>query len=212
MSNLVSPEIILNELLERATSRTARALNILYQVLEKQSKSDKMDFSIVTVGQLSFKAGGPSTQTIRNRTGKHFQQLIEAWATYAGTTTKKPLSIRQKQLIKGNDRQVLESITDPVLRAVVGSLIAERNRYRDQLNTLKANTDIIIDKTKTEIENKVAFGLSPMEFEALEAAISDDFMTTMNWTVKPTGQVKDVDGNEVYKRGYVNVIRKVVAE
>ncbi|WP_368032198.1 gamma-mobile-trio protein GmtX [Pseudoalteromonas sp. JC28] len=33
---------------------------------------------MATIGRLSKEQGGPSTQTIRNRTGKHFQQLIEA--------------------------------------------------------------------------------------------------------------------------------------
>jgi len=213
MDNPVNPSIILEELCSAATTRTEAALRALNEVLEKQSQSVPLDFSIATVGRLSGEQGGPSTQTIRNRTGKHFQQLIEAWAAYAGTTTKKPLSVRQKQLLNSNDQHVLDSIDDPVIRAVVGSLIAERNKYRDQLNVLKANADIVIDRTESRNSNinSVSFELTPLEIEALISAISDEFIGSQHWVVMPTGQVIDESGGEVYKRGYVNGLKKIVS-
>ncbi|ASG04036.1 alpha/beta hydrolase [Vibrio aestuarianus subsp. cardii] len=212
MANPVNPHIVLEELCSRATARTTAALQALHLVLEQQSQSTSLDFSIATVGKLSQEQGGPSTQTIRNRTGKHFQQLIDAWAVYAGTTRKKPLSVRQKQLLNNNDQHILESIDDPVIRAVVGSLIAERNKYRDQLNVLKANADIVIDRT-TKSQPKVAMStnqLTPIELEALKAAVSDEFMDAQRWIVMPTGQVKDDNGIEIYKRGYVNGLLKLI--
>ncbi|KAE8176528.1 gamma-mobile-trio protein GmtX [Photobacterium carnosum] len=212
MTEPLNPQIVLEELCEQATVRTKKALQILHQVLEKQSQSASKDFSIATVGRLSSEQGGPSTQTIRNRTGKHFQQLIDVWAAYTGTTRKKPLSVRQKQLLNSNDQHILDSIEDPVIRAVVGSLVAERNKYRDQLNVLKANADIVIDRT-TKIQskdNEQGVDLTQMEIEAVRVAISDDFFNSQNWVVMPTGQVKDEDGQEIYKRGYVNALNKML--
>jgi hypothetical protein len=213
MDSPVNPSLILEELCSTATTRTETALRALNEVLEKQSQSLPLDFSIATVGRLSGEQGGPSTQTIRNRTGKHFQQLIEAWAAYAGTTTKKPLSVRQKQLLNSNDQHILDSIDDPVIRAVVGSLITERNKYRDQLNVLKANADIVIDRTKSNAPNLRVSGLdlTPMEIEALRSAISDELMDSQRWVVMPTGQVIDDFCQEKYKRGYVNAIRKILS-
>ena len=212
MTEPVNPQIVFEELCGQATVRTKKALQLLHQVLEKQIQSESRDFSIATVGRLSSEQGGPSTQTIRNRTGKHFQQLIDVWAAYAGTTRKKPLSVRQKQLLNSNDQHILDSIADPVIRTVVGSLIAERNKYRDQLNVLKANTDILIDRTKkTQLkDDEQGIHLTTMEIEAVRVAISDDFFNSQNWGVMPTGQVKDEDGQEIYKRGYVNALNKMV--
>ena len=48
-----------------------------------------------------------------------------------------------------------------------------------------------------------------MEIEAVRVAISDDFFNSQNWVVMPTGQVKDKDGREVYKRGYVHILQKL---
>lgn len=214
MGSIVEPSIILEELCSTATSRTEVALRVLNDVLHELSQKQPLDFSIVTVGQLSKEHGGPSTQTIRNRTGKHYQQLIDAWAAYSGTTRKKPLSVRQKQLLNSNDQHILDSIDDPVIRAVVGSLIAERNKYRDQLNVMKANSDIVIDKTHTpglavkDVGNGLQ--LTPLEREALRSAIDEVFFAKMGWVVMPTGQVKDDTGQEVYPRGYVHVLNKLV--
>ncbi|MBF4218199.1 gamma-mobile-trio protein GmtX, partial [Vibrio anguillarum] len=52
--------------------------------------------------------------------------------------------------------------------------------------------------------------LTPIELEALRAAVSDEFMDDQRWVVMPTGQVKDENGIEVYKRGYVNGVLKLI--
>ncbi|NLS13849.1 alpha/beta hydrolase [Vibrio sp. SM6] len=219
MAEIIHPDIVLEELCSQATTRTESALRTLNAVLAKQSQIEPLDFSIATIGKLSKTQGGPSTQTIRNRTGKHFQHLIDAWAAYSGTTRKKPLSVRQKQLLNSNDQHILDSIDDPVIRAVVGSLIAERNKYRDQLNVLKANSDIVIDRTQprnqpnAHIKNerqRPDSTMTPLELEAIRDAISDEKMQAMEWVVMPTGQVKDKDGQEIYRRGYVHVLSKLL--
>jgi len=121
--------------------------------------------------------------------------------------------VRQKQLLNNNDQHILDSIEDPVIRAVIGSLIAERNKYRDQLNVLKANADIVIDRRNAEVVSSNTLpSLSPLEIEAFRTAISDDFMTEMEWVVMPTGQVKSKNGVEMYKRGYVNGLLKLLVE
>lgn len=219
MAEIIHPDIVLEELCLQATTRTEAALRTLNTVLAEQSQIEPLDFSIAAIGKLSKAQGGPSTQTIRNRTGKHFQQLIDAWAAYSGTTRKKPLSVRQKQLLNSNDQHILDSIDDPVIRAVVGSLIAERNKYRDQLNVLKANSDIVIDRTQPRNQSHTHLdserqhqnsAMTPLELEAIRDAISDEKMLAMEWVVMPTGQVKDKDGHEIYRRGYVHVLSKLL--
>ncbi|WP_203219215.1 gamma-mobile-trio protein GmtX [Pseudoalteromonas sp. S16_S37] len=71
-----SPNYISSSEIHLHTTRTTNALTVLNAVLEQQSRITPLDFSMATIGRLSKELGGPSTQTIRNRTGKHFQQLI----------------------------------------------------------------------------------------------------------------------------------------
>ena len=205
----VDPKEVLASLKENSGKRTSKSLDLLYSVLEKQSKQSTKDFSIVTIGKLSEQAGGPSTQTIRNKTGLHYQTLISAWADWSNVTMKKPLMHKSRQA-ETNDMDILKNITEPVLRALVGTILAERNKYRNQLNTLKQHANVTIDTRKHSQNEGSTINLNQMEFSALQEAVSDDFFNRMNWLFTPAGQVKSQEGIEIYKHGYVNAIKKVV--
>jgi hypothetical protein len=151
-----------------------------------------------------------------------FRQLIEAWAAQSGASMKAPIN----PLVKGNrvpkDFELLERLSDPAMRAIFGQIIAERNRFRNELNTLKANSELVVDRrpvrrAEPSIQSDVIqlvqpLTLNDMEIEALKVAISDDFFECREWTVSAAGQVKDENMREVYKHGYVNAIKKVLKE
>ena len=206
--NKVDPIEVLQSLKESTGKRTSKSLDILSSVLEKQSEKEIKDFSIVTIGKLSEQAGGPSTQTIRNKTGLHYQTLISAWADWNNKTMKKPVK-KQLHTAESGDMEILKNITEPVLRALVGTILAERNKYRSQLNTLKQHANVTID-TRDHTGNQMPIVLNEMEMSALRESVSDAFFTQMNWLVTQAGQVKSNEGIEIYKHGYVNAIKKVI--
>ncbi|ELU01795.1 hypothetical protein CAPTEDRAFT_216709, partial [Capitella teleta] len=144
IAELTANQEVLQSLKESTGKRTSKSLDILSSVLEKQSEKEIKDFSIVTIGKLSEQAGGPSTQTIRNKTGLHYQTLISAWADWNNKTMKKPVK-KQLHTAESGDMEILKNITEPVLRALVGTILAERNKYRSQLNTLKQHANVTID-------------------------------------------------------------------
>lgn len=209
--NKVDPREVLLSLKENAGKRTAKSLDILSSVLEKHSSQNMQDFSIVTIGKLSEQAGGPSTQTIRNKTGAHYQTLISTWAAWNDKTIKKPV-----RNLSGNsqteDTEILKNISDPVLRALVGTILADRNRYRSQLNTLKQHANVTIDTRKSAevMSGEVLFKLNEMEIVALKESVSDEFFSQMNWIITQAGQVKSHVGVQIYRHGYVNAIKKII--
>jgi hypothetical protein len=151
-----------------------------------------------------------------------FRQLIEAWAAQAGTSTKAPINPLAKANRIPKDYELLERISDPALRALFGQIIAERNRYRNELNTLKAHGELIVDmrhmpRFEHSSENGAVqlvqtLNLNDMEIDALKAAISDELFEFREWTVSAAGQVKDENRREIYKHGYVNAIKKILKE
>ncbi len=219
---MVDALVVFEDLMTQAGTRQAKSLTTLNEVLKAQYKSGERNFSIAEIARLSVKRGGPTAQTIRNSTGLVFRQLIEAWAAQAGATMKAPVN----PLIKGNkipkDYELLQRIADPALRAVFGQIIAERNRFRNELNTLKAHSELVVDKRPLRqfeqtaengaIQVLPAFSLNDMEVVALTEAVSDEFFKRREWTVSPAGQVKDENRREIYKHGYVNAIKKVLNE
>jgi hypothetical protein len=217
---MVDALLIFEDLKARVTTRQARSITILNQVLKAHYDAGERNFSIAEIARLSAERGGPTTQTIRNKTGLVFRQLIEAWATQAGATMKGPINPLVKSNKLPKDYDLLHKLPDPALRAVFGQIIAERNRFRNELNTLKAHSQLIVDKRPMQhfeqpTENSAvqilpALSLNDMEIEALKAAVSDDFFNTRDWIVSEAGQVKDESRREIYKHGYVRAIKKIL--
>lgn len=217
---MVDAQLIFEDLKAQANARQAKSLSNLNEVLKAQCAAGERNFSIAEIARLSIARGGPSASTIRNKTGAVFRRLIEAWAAQAGAAMKVPVNPLAKANRVPKDNELLSKLEDPALRAVFGQIIAERNRYRNELNTLKAHSNLVVDKRPARQFDQVApnssvqvlpaLNLNDMEIEALKAAVSDAFFERSEWTVSPAGQVRNEDGREIYKHGYVNAIKKIL--
>jgi len=217
---LIEPKEILNDLKTNATRRKRKTLDLLHELLEKQSTSDELDFSIATIGRLSAESGGPSPQAIRNKGGSDYRRLIEVWAAFLGKSTKKPASKGSRNKVSNSDKDILNCIGDPALRAVVGTIIAERNRYRNELRVLKSQTELTIDRRprkpladqSLEVLPSFTRFLNQVEQDALSHAVSESLFTARDWKVLTNGRVKDQNGRHLYKPGYVVAIQKILME
>jgi len=215
---------ILADLKDGKVLRTQKNLDKLNAILEMYSKSGQRDFSITQIGRVSAAKGGPAYEALRATRNKHYRTLIEAWAAKYNTSIKKPLSSTSRSTSVPQDNKLLERIPDAAVRALFGQIIAERNRYRKEVNLLKQHTDIVIDKrpirqfeTSEERSIEVLPSLSGIltesEKRALSYAISDECMENHNWQATQAGQVKDMDYNtEIFPRGFVTGLRKILRE
>jgi hypothetical protein len=217
---VIDPHLIFEELVGQATKQQAKSLAVLHEVLKAHEKTGSRNFSIATIARLSVEAGGPSASTIRNSGGFRFRQLIEAWAASVGTDRKAPVKSKSQGVPR--DNELLRRIDDPALRAVFTQVLAERRRYLAELNLLKSQTDIVVDRRPNVVEIPQESGsvqllpslkgvLSDMEITALRAAVSNDLFDRQGWVVTAAGQVKG-DLGEIYKHGYVPAIRKILKE
>jgi hypothetical protein len=219
---MIDAQVIFEDLKDRASTRQAKSLTVLNDVLKSQHASGVRNFSIAEIARLSVQRGGPSAQTIRNKTGLIFRQLIEAWAAQAGASMKATVNPTAKGNRIPKDYELLERLSDPAMRALFGQIIAERNRFRNELNTIKAHSALIVDRRPVQqfapsegsgvVQLVRTLNLNDMEIEALKAAISDEFFELREWTVSEFGQVKDENGRGIYMHGYVNAIKKVLKE
>jgi hypothetical protein len=213
---------VLEILKSNASKRKQDTLNFLYKLLENHAKKGEIDFTIATIGRLSAAHGGPSTQAIRNKTGGEYRTLIEVFAATAQPKViKRPA--KTSRALSLNDEDILKKITEPALRAVVGSIIQEKNLARKELKVLKSQTSIVVDcrksmaaasvladETSTIEWLSVSGLLNNSEREALEDAISNRLFEQRGWTRFDNGRVKDEMGGHLYKPGYVIAIRKIL--
>lgn len=219
---MINPNEIFDDLKSQATTQQAKSLTILNEVLKAHAKAGERDFSIAEIARRSMAAGGPSTSTIRNKGGLRFRQLIEAWASSVGSTMKMPVNPNSKSQKVPSDYELLRRIDDVALRSTFTQILAERNRYLNELNILKAQKNTIVDRrpsveatpsreASVQVISSLTSLLKEHDVVALKAAVSDEFFSRQAWQVTAAGQVKGIDG-EIYKRGYATAIRKILAE
>ncbi len=89
MSN-IQPDDLYNQLCENASTRKKKTLALVHEVCKKQSEAEVKDFSLGTIAALMSDKGGLSEQALRNKNAEPYRLLINNWAEYSNTTTKKP--------------------------------------------------------------------------------------------------------------------------
>ena len=179
MSN-IHPDELYEQLCENATSRKKKTLTLVHEVCKKQSESDVKDFSLGTIAGLMAEKGGLSEQALRNKNAEPYRLLISRWAEYSNTTTKKP----KKQTSTTINDEILSQISEPTTKALVGMIMAENRKLKNENNMLKNQTCITIDMrnppntTSTSTDVVVVSALDDLtetEIEALKEAISEKF-------------------------------------
>ncbi|MBE9402549.1 hypothetical protein IQR32_14810 [Acinetobacter albensis] len=216
----INIDVILEDLKEGKPPRTKSNLDKLNSILKEYVDSGQRDFSITQIGRISAAKGGLAYEALRATRNKHYRILIEAWAQKCNTNTKKPISPHARSKSIPEDNKLLERIPDAAVRALFGQILAERNRYRKQVNLLKQHANITIDKRPVrqfndstdpiiEVLPSLQGVLTESEKNALAYAISDECMVRNDWTTTQAGQVKHVEyNNEVFPRGFITGIKK----
>lgn len=206
------PNVVYDSIIASATVRKKRSLEILHNVCQEQHKRGSVDYSIATIGKLSSDAGGPATQSIRNKEGKDYRDLISAWSA----TNTKQKSKKQLGTINQAFESVLELIHDASAKALVGLVISENRKLKNENGLLKNAANVVIDRREQtnkplkQIESNLP-SLLPVEIDALRAAISDETVKKMGWVVDPvTGKVTK-DTRPIFKAGFATAIKKLTS-
>lgn len=149
----VDVNVILEDLKSGKSQRTKDSLDKLNTLLESRFNSGEKDYSIATIGRISKADGGVSTVSIRNKTGQHYRLLIDAWATKANTTMKKPPMPQSRQYDLSVDMSLLKHLDEPALRAVFGHIIVERDKLKAENHILKQKEEVTIDMRPEQVIN-----------------------------------------------------------
>jgi hypothetical protein len=200
-----SPKALLEALCAHADPRKMRSLRLIYAICEEQRDRGSKDYSVATIGRLSAERGGPAAGAIRNKTGEAYRALIKVFADSVGSKSHSTADV-------GSTRAdlILNGVTDPVLRARIGLLVAELKSTRAQLLAARhlANQNAVLNLAH-ELSASPAH-LSPLEVRALENAISEATLTHWGWRVDASGRIVTDTGRTVFAAGFVTAIGKVL--
>ena len=212
------PKEFLESLSQGADPRKERSLRLIFDICEEQQKRGSKDYSVATIGRLSNEAGGPSTASIRNKTGEHYRALIKAYADFVGGNKRKVAETKQSEA-----DLILEGISDPVLKSRLGLLLAELESTRAQLLAARhlANQNSVVNladysshspSSKEEVEIlPPAPTLSTLELRAIKSAISDKTLDHWGWHIDESGRVLTDSGQQVFGAGFATAINKIIS-
>lgn len=213
------PDTVLENLIStQQGKKKIDSLKRLHTICRHQYSSGSNDFSIGTLGRLCAKIGLFNEKTLYNSTSSDYRTLIEAWSIFAGDSRPQPG-------VEFTVDKFYSRISDPALRSVIQSLVHERDKLKAQVNTLKSSIVIGLDLKDSHfalaLKNKrlplasktgqQPLSLTPSEIEALKEILSKRFQEDSNLTETPFGELQGVNGRIVFRTGFTNAIRKILA-
>ncbi|MDE1715314.1 gamma-mobile-trio protein GmtX [Chromobacterium amazonense] len=212
----IHPNAILESLLAKGGRSNRRAnLAKMHELCRKQHEAGLRDFSLPAIGRLAEAEGIMKGRALYNAQSADYKALVEAWAAYAGPPAPKP-----PKTLASHD--YLMRIEDPAIRSIMQAIIAERDKLKAQLNTLKANTQVTVDRRPLGATIATAPGapsvtvltmsaqLTPSEREALQKAVSPDYLEERNLREGSHGEIVNERGRTVFEVGFARAIRKLL--
>jgi hypothetical protein len=213
----IHPDAVLEALLAKGGRSNRRAnLAKLHELCRRQHEVGSRDFSLSAIGRLAEAEGIMKGRALYNAPSADYRALIEGWAAYARPPAPKP-----PKMLASHD--YLMRIEDPAIRSIMQAIIAERDKLKAQLNVLKANTQVTVDRRPLGATITAAPGvqavtalamaaqLTPSEREALLKAVSADYLENQGLREGSHGEIVNAQGRTVFEVGFARAIRKVLA-
>lgn len=214
----IHPNVVLESLLGKG-GRAQRRTNLekLHEVCREQNESGSRDFLLPTIGRLCEEQGIFKGRVLYNAQSADYRTLITAWAAYAGPPAPKPPKVLASY-------EYLARVEDPALRALMQAVVAERDKLKAQVNLLKANMQVTVDRrplgatvVSTPTSEPVAIltmaaQLTPSERDALRKAVAPEFLAEQGWQEGSHGEIRNDRGRMLFDVGYASAIRKVLGE
>ena len=208
------PDDVLDALLQGCTREQKRRIHELCAAQHAGSK----DFSLSAVGKLWEAAGGIKARALYNAPSEDYRTLIQAWERHAG-----PIEVRAVEPKGKASHDFVARIDDPAIRALVQGALIERDKLQAEVNLLKSLTHLKLDRSPSlpspTPSSSPALappspspGLTPSEREALERAVSVDFLSDQGWSEGRSGEVLNEKGRRIFEPGFTRAIRKVLAQ
>jgi hypothetical protein len=214
----IHPDAVLESLLAKGARSNRRAnLAKMHELCRRQHEAGSRDFSLPAIGRLAEAEGVMKGRALYNAPSADYRALIEAWAAYAGPPAPKP-----PKTLASHD--YLMRIDDPAIRSIMQAIIAERDKLKAQLNVLKANVQVTVDRRPLGATVVAASGsqpvtvltmaaqLTPSEREALKKAISADYLEERGLQEGSHGEILNDRGRTVFEVGFARAIRKVLGD
>ncbi|WP_213938705.1 gamma-mobile-trio protein GmtX [Pseudomonas sp. dw_612] len=214
----IHPDAMLEALLAKG-GRSNRRENLakMHELCRKQHEAGSRDFSLPAIGRLAEAAGIMKGRALYNAPSADYRALIESWAVYVGPAAPKTTKTLASH-------EYLLRIEDPAIRSIMQTIITERDKLKAQLNILKANTQVTVDRRPLGSTIASVPGAQPIavlalsaqltqsEREALQKAVSRNYLEERGMCEGSHGEIVNERGRTIFEVGFARAIRKVLGD
>lgn len=214
----IHPDAVLEALLAKGGRSNRRAnLAKMHELCRKHHEVGARDFSLPVIGRMAEACKIMKGRALYNAQSADYRVLIESWAAYAGPPVPKPAKMLASH-------EYLMRIEDPAIRSIMQAVIAERDKLKAQLNILKANTQITVDRRPLGATISAAPGmqsvavlsicaqLTSSERESLQKAVSPEYLEERSLQEGSHGEIVNERGRTIFEVGFARAIRKILSD
>jgi hypothetical protein len=214
----IHPDAVLASLLNKGGRSNRRAnLAKMHELCRRHHAVGSRDFSLPAIGRMAEAEGILKGRALYNAPSADYRALIEAWAAYAGPAAPKPVKTLASH-------EYLMRIEDPAIRSIMQSIIAERDKLKAQVNVLKANMHVTVDRRPMGVTVSAAPGMLPVavlalsaqltdsERESLQKAVSAGYLEERGLKEGTHGEIVNERGRTVFEVGFARAVRKVLGD
>jgi hypothetical protein len=218
----IPPGEVLNALLNKGPrSQKAANLKALHDICADQYAMKNLairDFSLPAIGRLCEAKGVFKARVLYNAASEDYVALIKAWSAFSGAPSIKP---PKKEAPPPAAHAYLMRIEDPALRSIMQSVIVERDKLKSQVALLKSTSQIVVNQRPLGATIapgaegvpiiEIGAQLTSSESDALNRAISKDFLTDQGWSIGQDGEIVTTTGRTLFEPGFVTALHKVLS-
>lgn len=189
----------LDQIKKDSSNRAKQSLDAIYYVCLNQLKKGETDFSYSTISRIGQDEGVPRAQSIRNKSGEKYQQLIAYF--------KKEAEAKNPKKLNRTDEDWVEKITDPTTKILVRQLIHENKRLKSELNEIIPPKSLIEIRDHRSDEGHLE-KLEDFERRALESLLSDRILNKLSLSIDSMGAYRDTNNKIVFPIGTETALKK----
>lgn len=217
----IHPDAVLESLLAKGGRSNRRAnLTKMHELCRKQHDAGAREFSLSAIGRLAEANGIMKGRALYNAQSADYRALIEAWVAYSGSLVSR--APKAPKVLASHE--YLMRIDDPAIRSIMQAAIAERDKLKAQINVLKSNTQVIVDRRPLGADSSVvnrenavtvvstSSQLTASERDALRKAISPHYLEDRGLREGSHGEILNERGRTIFEVGFARAIRKLLGD
>jgi hypothetical protein len=207
-----------DRILARSSKRKQNNIQALWLLLVRMHSQGIRVFTVSTVGRASERSGGVKLQSMMNKGGADYRELITAFAEEVGGA--------QPSLGQGSSplEQAIEAIPDLDIRTRLRMVLskakrleADNDRLREALRQSHASAEsrlhpCVPDGHTSLPTNPAAMPVIDADaMMILERFVSDDWIDERRWNVDRHGTIHDEFGERITPVAFVKEMRRLIS-